>query len=101
MFVFKQSNEGSCIEVNDNEKGKNGGIFEVIYPEHKYASLKYVMEGDFESEYPSIIISCNISPETLVTDQSLYSKCNKYIINYRSGMSVQDERYVYFLKRSE
>lgn len=68
MFTFKQSNEDNFIDLNDNEKGKNGGIFEVIYPEHKYASLKYVMEGDFESEYPSIIIAYNISPETLVTD---------------------------------
>lgn len=61
----------------------NGGIFEVIYPEHKYACLNYVLEGDFESEYPSIIIGFNISPETLVTDPALYDKCNKYIINYR------------------
>jgi DNA polymerase elongation subunit (family B) len=59
------------------------------------------MEGDFESEYPSIIISCNISPETLVTDPTMYHKCNKYVINYRSGMNTEEERYVYFLKKSE
>lgn len=56
------------------------------------------MEGDFESEYPSIIIAFNISPETLNENPDKNTECYKCITNYGSGNAESSS---YFLKETE
>ncbi len=69
MFMYKQINSNDeDTDIVGSEK--IGGIFEIVNPDLKFTVLDLVMEGDFESEYPSIIINFNISPETLEKDSS-------------------------------
>lgn len=60
-------------------------------PEQQFRALFAVMEGDFFSLYPTIMIAHNISPETF----SLVPTANSFAVNLNHGLD-KPEHLVYF-----
>lgn len=57
-----------------------------------------MLEGDFTSEYPSLIIAMNVSPETLITENPDPNAVNTYVHNYHAGQDANKDKVVHFLK---
>ena len=103
MFMYKKvDDKNEQIQQLGDTTGQNGGIFQLVDIENRYMPLQYVLEGDYTSQYPSIIMAYNISPETIVTKYTVPlpkpEDTNKVVLNYRSGQEDQNNKYVHFLK---
>lgn len=80
------------------ENGNNGGTIEIVDMERRFKPIPNVMEGDFTSQYPSIIIAYNISPETIAQQGIEPEQTKCFIRNYKSGMPEEEMLKIRFLR---
>jgi DNA polymerase elongation subunit (family B) len=77
-----------------NKESYSGAFLLHPTPEQQFRPQLFVMEGDFFSLYPTVMIAHNLSPECIVEQAG----DNTYAVDINFGIEGAKPEYVHFLK---